>query len=297
MAKENIIKELGEVLLHTKCDVNHILEVMSFSAKLESKVDNRYLFEYEMLDEDSKRDLFKLHDFKINETWSITDTDYISRIMADAKVYFIQLGLEYEALFDPCTHINQYLKSLNEGDLREKMVRLWSILPCIYYMVYKRIMSFAEHIPPMVDELIEMIHRDYKEEEYWGFTDQRQVEHVLFMYGILYELIMMINSENLIEGGLSESGERIEASDSLLKPELCSRELTNREKRLRRAAARKGLFIKKRKWRLYYSQYNYDSFDGYCVGTVETGLILWGENEVGINAPTLEEAEKIVANY
>lgn len=78
---------------------------------------------------------------------------------------------------------------------------------------------------------------------------------------------------------------------------MTDRELKNREERLRRAAAKKGLFIKKRKWRLYYSQYNYKSFDGYCVGICENGLIVFGEDEVGINAPTLEQAEELVAKY
>ena len=289
MAKEYIIKELGEVLLHTKCKVNHILEAMSFSAKLESKVDRRYLFEYEMLDEDRKRyQLFQLHDFKINETWSITDTDYISRIMADAKVYFIQLGLEYEALFDSDMHIGQYIKSTNEGDVREEMIRLWNVLPSIYYMVYKRIMSFAEYIPPMVDELIERIHCEYKEAEYWDFTDQKDIENVLFMYGILYELIMMINSENLVEGGLSESGERIESSVRSLKPEINPRELANREKRLRRAAAKKGFRIEKlRKKR--NSQNDLDSAYTYAIDFGEVD-----GNGAGMRVHSIEEAEEVV---
>ncbi len=74
-------------------------------------------------------------------------------------------------------------------------------------------------------------------------------------------------------------------------------ELRNRESRLRRAAEKKGLFIKKRKWRLYYSQYSYESYDGYCIGTEENGLIIWGENENGMFSPTLDEAEEIVFNY
>lgn len=74
-------------------------------------------------------------------------------------------------------------------------------------------------------------------------------------------------------------------------------DLKKREARLRRAAEKKGLFIKKRKWRRYYSQYSYESFDGYCVGKIELGLIIWGEDTNGLNAPTLEEAEEIVANY
>ncbi len=74
-------------------------------------------------------------------------------------------------------------------------------------------------------------------------------------------------------------------------------ELKNREARLRRAAKKKSLFIKKRKWKLYYSQYCYESYDGYCIGNQETGLIIWGENENGMFSPTLDEAEKIVSNY
>ncbi len=78
---------------------------------------------------------------------------------------------------------------------------------------------------------------------------------------------------------------------------MTSNELKNREAKLRRLAEKKGLFIRKRKWRLYYSQYSYESYDGYCIGNQETGLIIWGENENGMFSPTLDEAEKIVSNY
>ena len=74
--------------------------------------------------------------------------------------------------------------------------------------------------------------------------------------------------------------------------------IRNRERRLRRAADKKGLFIKKRKWRIYYgSQYEYSEYQGYCVGVQEIGLIVWGGNSNGLFLPTLEEAEEIVANY
>ncbi len=75
-----------------------------------------------------------------------------------------------------------------------------------------------------------------------------------------------------------------------------NKELRTREARLRRLAAKKGLFIRKRKWRLYYTQYSYESYDGYCIGNQDTGLIIYGENEMGLYAPTLEEAEEIVLN-
>ena len=79
---------------------------------------------------------------------------------------------------------------------------------------------------------------------------------------------------------------------------MTDRELRNREARLRRAATKKGLFIRKRKWKVYYgSIYSDDSFDGYSVGIRQYGVIVWGLDEVGMNAPTLEEAEEIVANY
>ena len=78
---------------------------------------------------------------------------------------------------------------------------------------------------------------------------------------------------------------------------MTKKELRNRESRLRREASSKGLFIKKRKWHKNYSPYSYKSIDGYCIGIEKLGLILWGEDEVGMNAPTLEEAEAIVENY
>lgn len=75
------------------------------------------------------------------------------------------------------------------------------------------------------------------------------------------------------------------------------RVLRNKEARLRRKAEKKGLFIKKRKWRLYYNEYSYETFDGYCVGISEYGLIVWGGDSNGMNMPTLEEAEVIVDQY
>ena len=77
-----------------------------------------------------------------------------------------------------------------------------------------------------------------------------------------------------------------------------NREIANREQRLRRAAAKKGLYIKKRKWRIYYDSHDvYSEYQGYCVGIQQTGLIVWGGNSNGLFLPTLEEAEEIVENY
>ena len=76
-----------------------------------------------------------------------------------------------------------------------------------------------------------------------------------------------------------------------------SRELRNREQRLRRRAKEKGLYIQKRRWRLYYTQYSYESQIGYCVGIEEYGLIVYGADSLGLNMPTLEEAEAFVAEY
>ena len=75
------------------------------------------------------------------------------------------------------------------------------------------------------------------------------------------------------------------------------KELRNREQRLRRRAREKGLYIQKRKWRLYYTQVSYESFVGYCVGIAEYGLIAYGADSNGMNMPTLEEAEEFVSKY
>ena len=72
------------------------------------------------------------------------------------------------------------------------------------------------------------------------------------------------------------------------------KELRNREQRLRRKARAKGLYIQKRKWRLYYTEYSYESYVGYCVGIAEHGLIVYGADSNGLNMPTLEEAEHFV---
>ena len=76
-----------------------------------------------------------------------------------------------------------------------------------------------------------------------------------------------------------------------------NKEIINREARLRRAAKRKGLYIQKRRWRVYFDQHSYESYIGYCVGIADIGLIAWGGDANGMFMPTLEEAEKIVAEY
>ena len=73
-----------------------------------------------------------------------------------------------------------------------------------------------------------------------------------------------------------------------------NKELRNREARLRRRAKAKGLYIQKRRWRLYYTEYSYESYIGYCVGLEEHGLIVYGADSNGLNMPTLEEAEAFV---
>lgn len=73
--------------------------------------------------------------------------------------------------------------------------------------------------------------------------------------------------------------------------------LRNREQRLRRNAEKKNLFIRKGKWREYFTQYSYESHVGYCVGSNEYGLIIYGGDSWGNNLPTLEEAEAFVAGY
>lgn len=74
-------------------------------------------------------------------------------------------------------------------------------------------------------------------------------------------------------------------------------ELRKREQCLRRNAEKKGLFIRKRKWREYFTQYSYESHVGYCVGSNEYGLVIFGGDSWGNYLPTLEEAEAFVAAY
>ena len=73
--------------------------------------------------------------------------------------------------------------------------------------------------------------------------------------------------------------------------------LKSREQRLRRNAEKKNLFIRKRKWREYYTEYSYESHVGYCVGSYEYGLIIYGGDSWGKNLPTLDEAEVFVAAF
>ena len=75
-------------------------------------------------------------------------------------------------------------------------------------------------------------------------------------------------------------------------------ELRNREARLRRSAAKKGLFIRKRKWRIYCgSIYEYNEYQGYCVGFLRLNIIIFGGDSNDLFLPTLEEAEEFVAEY
>lgn len=73
--------------------------------------------------------------------------------------------------------------------------------------------------------------------------------------------------------------------------------LATREKKLRNNAAKKNLFIRKRKWREYYTQFSYESHVGYCVGSNEHGLVIYGGDSWGNYLPTLEQAEAFVASY
>ena len=73
--------------------------------------------------------------------------------------------------------------------------------------------------------------------------------------------------------------------------------LATREKKLRNNAAKKNLFIRKRKWRDYYTQFSYELHVGYCVGSYEHGLVIYGGDSWGNNLPTLEEAEAFVSSY
>lgn len=73
--------------------------------------------------------------------------------------------------------------------------------------------------------------------------------------------------------------------------------LATREKKLRNNAAKKNLFIRKRKWREYSSQFSYESHVGYCVGSNEYGLVIYGGDSWGNYLPTIEEAEAFVAAY
>ena len=208
MAKEYIIRKLGEMLFFMRNDTEDILNVISFSTKLEALVDRKYILEYESLDESTKnRFLRSMAGFQINEKWDTTEINYTNRIKHDAYVYYCQLGFEHEKDFDPDMHIRRFLE---KGCVEiEDCERLWRELSKLYYMVYERIASFSEYIPQMIDSLIAETHSSYKELYDWYREDQRDIEDVLFMYGILHEIIIMINEENLIKQTIvNKSGER-----------------------------------------------------------------------------------------
>lgn len=198
MAKEYIIKELGEMLFFMRGNEENILDVISFSSQLEGLVDQKYIYEYEILDESIKNQYLRsMAEFEINEKWDTTDVDYMNRIKHDAYIYYCQLGFEHEKDFDPDMHMRRFLqKGCIELDDCE---RLWQKISKIYYRIYERIASFSKYVPPMIDTLITETHVNYKELQRWYPEDQIDIEDVLFMYGILHEIILMINEENLIE--------------------------------------------------------------------------------------------------
>lgn len=299
MPKKYIIRKLEDALENMH-DWNK-LETISFSAGLEYTL-KLMLIEDKLLDESIKwQYLPSMARFKTNEIWNTTGVDYLKRIKHDAFVYYCQLGFEYEIEFDPDMHIRHFLEDGNTG--QEAYIRCEELLE-VYYRVYARITSFSKYIPLCVDEMIATVHCRLKEAyaygymEQWyiedalfvnGYMEQCYIEDVLFMYGILHEIVIMINEEKLIKGFIvSESGERMEASARLLKSEISSRELANREKRLRRAAAKKGFRIKKlRKKRDspndHNSAYAYDIYFEEVDGC-----------GAGMSVHSIEEAEEVV---
>lgn len=74
-------------------------------------------------------------------------------------------------------------------------------------------------------------------------------------------------------------------------------ELRNRERRLRYKARKKGLYIQKGKWYVYYDQYNYAAYVGYCVGSFQYGFLIVGYDQWNSNLMTIEEAEAFVEEY
>ena len=74
-------------------------------------------------------------------------------------------------------------------------------------------------------------------------------------------------------------------------------DLRNRERRLRYAAKKKGLYIQKGKNYVNYDQYSYDSYIGYSVGRLDIGLLIEGYDEWNSNLLTIEEAEEFVLKY
>ena len=208
MAKEYIIRELGEMLYFMRDETEDILNVISFSTHLECIVKRMYILEFESLNKAIKnRFLRSMAGFQINEKWDTTEINYTYRIKHDAYVYYCKLGFEQEKDFDPDMHIRRFLE---KGCVEiEDCEGLWRVISKLYYKVYERIASFSEYIPQMIDIFIAETHSHYKELFDWYREDQRNVEDVLFMYGILHEIIIMINEEKLIKRTIvSESGER-----------------------------------------------------------------------------------------
>ena len=76
-----------------------------------------------------------------------------------------------------------------------------------------------------------------------------------------------------------------------------TKELKNRERRLRYKANQKGLFIKKTKWLESWNCHGYKTAIGYCIGSRESGCIIAGFKDWFTKMMTLEEAEKYVAEY
>ncbi len=73
--------------------------------------------------------------------------------------------------------------------------------------------------------------------------------------------------------------------------------LRNREQRLRRKASKKGLYIKKGKYYINYSEYSRDVFTGYSVGDCSLGLLIAGYDQWNQHLMSIEEAEQFVDEY
>ena len=245
----------------------------------------------------------ELKEFVSKKEWNINE-DLEDHVIKDAYLYTSMIGIEKEEEVLGERKIWELLEKYDNKTIGDYV--FLSALNEIFWILYSKVNKYAVAMPyEWLDVFVCSIDVWKRNTQYLyhasdvSIGDTYNITPLYFLVGFDYVMDEYFNDNNSYNTNSPNTDIETKIWTPVIEtaPNMNPRELENREKRLRRAAAKKGLFIKKRKWRLYYSQYNYDSFDGYCVGTVETGLIIWGENEAGINAPTLEEAEEIVANY
>ncbi len=218
------------------------------------------------------------------EHWDVNE-DLCDRVKNNAYLYVVLIGIEKEE--EILGELS--LKALLDDDdavAEEGFNRMfWYLYPkvasiCVKYMPYEWMDIFCHSI------------KAWKySEDFW--EDVYTIEVLYFLIGFLYMMGDYAKEVDQNEDNADTSKSDIHLQQiplhlTIPKPEISSRELANREKRLRRAAAKKGFRIEKlRKKR--NSQNDLDSAYAYAIDFGEVD-----GNGAGMRVHSIEEAEEVV---